>query len=45
VTGAIALGVLAVRWSRSREPAEAGGAPLDPDAEQRLDEELARFEG
>jgi cytochrome c-type biogenesis protein CcmH len=49
--GGAVLGVLAWRWSRSREPALAGGtpeqngrAPLDPEVERRLDEELARFE-
>ncbi len=49
--GAAAIGVLVVRWSRSREPAPAVGPPeangrgeLDPVLEQRLDDELARFE-
>ena len=49
--GAAVIGVLVVRWSRSREPAPAVGAPaangrgeLDPVLEQRLDDELARFE-
>ena len=48
---AIAVAAVAValrRWSRSRpepEPAPAAaGAPLDPDLERRIDEELARFE-
>jgi cytochrome c-type biogenesis protein CcmH len=45
VVGAIVLGVLAWRWSRSREPAPAGGSRLDPELERRLDEELARFDG
>jgi cytochrome c-type biogenesis protein CcmH len=45
VAGAVVLGVLAWRWSRSREPASAGGARLDPELERRLDEELARFDG
>jgi cytochrome c-type biogenesis protein CcmH len=47
---AVAVGVLAVRWSRSRA-APAGGPsaaesrrPLDPESERRVDEELARFE-
>jgi cytochrome c-type biogenesis protein CcmH len=41
------LGVLAWRWSRRRaEPAAAGApAPLDPELERRVDEELARFDG
>jgi cytochrome c-type biogenesis protein CcmH len=46
---AVGLGLLARRWARSREPATAdpssnGRAPLDPDLERRLDEELARFD-
>jgi cytochrome c-type biogenesis protein CcmH len=48
--GAVALAVLALRWSRTRAPVTVGAssngrAPLDPELEQRLDEELARFEG
>lgn len=47
VLGAAALGVLAWRWSRRRatrpEEAVAGEAPLDPELERRLDEELRRF--
>ncbi len=49
--GAAAIGVLVVRWSRGREPEPAPGesaangrVPLDPALEQRLDDELARFE-
>jgi cytochrome c-type biogenesis protein CcmH len=48
--GAVVLAVLARRWSRSRaSPAPAGHtsngrAPLDPELERRLDEELARFD-
>jgi cytochrome c-type biogenesis protein CcmH len=48
--GAAVIGVLVVRWSRSREPAHAASAAangrveLDPVLEQRLDDELARFE-
>jgi cytochrome c-type biogenesis protein CcmH len=48
--GGAALAVLARRWSRAREePARAGPsgngrAPLDPELERRLDEELARFD-
>ena len=47
--GAVVLAVLARRWSRTRAPAPVdpssnGRAPLDPELERRLDEELARFE-
>ncbi len=43
--GAAAVGAAAWRWSRAREPAlPAPPAPLDPDVERRVDEELARFE-
>jgi len=44
VLAAIVLGVLALRWSRSREPAAAAGPELDPELEHRLDEELARLD-
>ncbi|TMJ98133.1 MAG: cytochrome c-type biogenesis protein CcmH [Actinobacteria bacterium] len=43
--------VLARGWLRSRaepaatDPASNGRAPLDPEIERRLDEELARFDG
>jgi cytochrome c-type biogenesis protein CcmH len=45
----IVVGLLARRWSRVRAPAAPdpssnGRAPLDPDLERRLDEELARFD-
>jgi cytochrome c-type biogenesis protein CcmH len=48
--GAVALAVLARRWTRARAPAPVdpssnGRAPLDPELERRVDEELARFEG
>ena len=43
--GIVAVGALAWRWSRVRgEPAPAGGAPLDPGLERRLDDELERFD-
>ena len=43
---AVAVGALAWRWSRSRgSPAIAGGPPLDPELDRRVDEELARFDG
>jgi cytochrome c-type biogenesis protein CcmH len=41
--GALALGALAWRWSRVREPVAA--APrLDPALERRIDQELARYD-
>src|SRR6186997_1127714 len=42
--GAVVLGAAAWRWSRARTSPPSGGAPLDPDVERRIDEELARFE-
>ena len=48
--GGVVLALLALRWSRTREraaPLEAssnGRPPLDPELEQRVDEELARFD-
>jgi cytochrome c-type biogenesis protein CcmH len=46
--GAGVLGVLAWRWSRSREPGEEAPAAapprVDPELERRLDDELARFD-
>jgi cytochrome c-type biogenesis protein CcmH len=48
---AAAIGFLVVRWSRGREPEPAaeglgsnGRVDLDPALEQRLEEELARYE-
>jgi cytochrome c-type biogenesis protein CcmH len=45
--GALALGAFAWRWSRGRgvASATAGGPALDSELEQRVDEELARFDG
>jgi cytochrome c-type biogenesis protein CcmH len=44
--GAIVLGILAWRWTRDRDrPTPGAGARLDPEAERRLDAELARFDG
>ena len=46
----VAVALLTLRWRRTREPAaplEAssnGRPPLDPELEQRVDEELARFD-
>jgi cytochrome c-type biogenesis protein CcmH len=44
--GAVAVGWLAWRWSRGRQeaPAPAGGPPIDPELDRRVDEELARFD-
>jgi cytochrome c-type biogenesis protein CcmH len=43
--GAIAVAFLVRRWSR-RPPRDGdGGAPLDPQLERLVDEELARFDG
>jgi cytochrome c-type biogenesis protein CcmH len=42
------IGLLAWRWSRSREPAAQWtltARPLGPEEERRLDEELRRFDG
>jgi cytochrome c-type biogenesis protein CcmH len=45
--GAGVLGWLVWRWSRGRrqQAAPAGGPPIDPELERRVDEELARFDG
>jgi cytochrome c-type biogenesis protein CcmH len=42
--GAVVVGALAWRWSRRREDDAGEGEALDPVVEQRLDDELARFE-
>jgi cytochrome c-type biogenesis protein CcmH/NrfF len=46
LAGGVALGWLAWRWSRGRRgpPDEPSGAPLEPDVEQQLDRELARYD-
>src|SRR5262249_28433353 len=49
IVGAVALGGGAWVWSRNR-PSDnlslaGAGAPLDPELERRVDEELARFDG
>ena len=45
VVGAAGLGAAIWKWrGTAREPARPSPAPLDPDVEQRIDEELARFE-
>ncbi len=44
VAGGLLLGAGAWRWSRHARPREAvAAAPLDPELERRLDEELARL--
>jgi cytochrome c-type biogenesis protein CcmH/NrfF len=50
VCGAAAVGVGARAWLRNREDGEdeeaaAGGPPLEPGLELRVDQELARFDG
>jgi cytochrome c-type biogenesis protein CcmH len=43
--GAGAIGLLAWRWSRAREPSPAAVGPvLGPELDRRVDEELRRFE-
>jgi cytochrome c-type biogenesis protein CcmH len=44
--GAAVLAWLVWRWSRRREatPSAAGNAPIDPELERRVDDELARFD-
>ena len=44
VGGAIAVALLVRRWSRRRLPDADDGAPLDPQLERLVDEELARFD-
>jgi cytochrome c-type biogenesis protein CcmH len=46
--GALVLGALAWRWSRTRprgEPGVPAAAQLDPELERRVDDALARFDG
>lgn len=50
VLAVVAMALLARHWSRPAPEAppptaSLNGQPLDPDAERRLDEELARFDG
>ena len=42
--GAVAVGCAAWAWSRRRPGDDVEAAPLDPELERRVDEELARFE-
>ena len=45
IGGAAVLGGAAWRWSRARAPSPASAtAPLDPDVERQIDDELARYE-
>jgi cytochrome c-type biogenesis protein CcmH/NrfF len=39
-SGAVIMGLIAVRWSRRRQPDGASPAPIDPAIEERLDDEL-----
>jgi cytochrome c-type biogenesis protein CcmH len=43
LVAAIAVGFLILTWSRRRAPPDPE-RPLEPELEQRLDDELARFE-
>jgi len=43
VAGAIAVGLLILKWSRRRAPPD-DAQPLDPQLERLVDEELARFD-
>lgn len=45
VAGLLAIAVLAVRWRRRRPPDAAAVPDLDPADAQRLDTDLARFDG
>lgn len=45
VAGLLAIAVLAVRWRRRRPPDAAAAPDLDPADAQRLDTDLARFDG
>jgi cytochrome c-type biogenesis protein CcmH len=46
VAAAAILAVLAVRWSRQREPAaDDETPPVDPALDRRIDDELARLDG
>lgn len=42
--GGLVLGLLAWRWSHTREPGPPGPARLSPALERRVDEELARYD-
>jgi len=44
LAGAVIVGALAWRWSRRRDDDGPPDEPLDPVLEQRLDDEIARFE-
>ena len=42
--GVVVVGLLAWAWSRRRDGEPAAASPLDPALEQRVDDELARFD-
>ena len=44
LAGAVVIGFLVRSWSRRRGPPPPPVAPLGPDLERRVDEELARFD-
>jgi cytochrome c-type biogenesis protein CcmH len=44
VVAGVILAVLAVRWSRRREPPAADETPPDPAIDRRIDDELARLD-
>ena len=45
VGGAVGVALLVRAWSRRASPADASAAPLDPELERLVDDELARFDG
>ncbi len=44
VTGAIVIGLSAMKWTRRTEPAAAAGAPIDAEMAERLDDELRNLD-
>ena len=44
ITGAIVIGLSAMKWTRRPEPAAAAGAPIDADMAERLDDELRNLD-
>ena len=42
--GAVIAGSVAVRWSRRRSAAPVAPAPIDPDLNERLDDELRNLD-
>jgi cytochrome c-type biogenesis protein CcmH len=45
LVGAVVLGLLVRSWTRQRVSTGEGEAPLDPELERLVDDELARFDG